>query len=146
MVSANLELLRKFCKEMRCFLEKKLHSWQKFYTTTGRDGRDKFQVWVLIHLGKASLLCRNDLITAEWLFLQHNMCQVLTLYVRAVHKGCYHFQGDSKTLPPCHHCLENRNTTSANLFWILLVSHLYSLSENSNNNHSISAIQYNTGL
>ena len=28
---------------MRCFLEK-LHSWKKFYTTAGRDGRDKFQV------------------------------------------------------------------------------------------------------
>ena len=25
---------------------KNLHSWQKFYTTAGRDGRDKFQVWV----------------------------------------------------------------------------------------------------
>ena len=24
---------------------KNLHSWQKFYTTAGRDGRDKFQVW-----------------------------------------------------------------------------------------------------
>ena len=24
---------------------KNLHSWQKFYTTVGRDGRDKFQVW-----------------------------------------------------------------------------------------------------
>ena len=23
---------------------KNLHSWQKFYTTAGRDGRDKFQV------------------------------------------------------------------------------------------------------
>ena len=25
---------------------KNLHSWQKFYTTAGRDGRDKFQVWL----------------------------------------------------------------------------------------------------
>ena len=25
---------------------KNLHSWQKFYTTAGRGGRDKFQVWV----------------------------------------------------------------------------------------------------
>ena len=25
---------------------KNLHSWQKFYTTAGRDGRDKFQVCV----------------------------------------------------------------------------------------------------
>ena len=24
---------------------KKLHSWKYFYTTAGRDGRDKFQVW-----------------------------------------------------------------------------------------------------
>ena len=26
---------------------KKLHNWQKFYTTAGRDGRDKFQVWIV---------------------------------------------------------------------------------------------------
>ena len=31
---------------MRCFLEK-LHMWNFFYTTTGRDGRDKYQVWPL---------------------------------------------------------------------------------------------------
>ena len=24
---------------------KNLHSWNYFYTTAGRDGRDKFQVW-----------------------------------------------------------------------------------------------------
>ena len=24
---------------------KNLHSWQKFYTTAGRDGRDKSQLW-----------------------------------------------------------------------------------------------------
>ena len=28
---------------------KNLHSWQKFYTTAGRDGRDKFQVWGCPH-------------------------------------------------------------------------------------------------
>ena len=27
-----------------------LHSWQKFYTTAGRGGRDKFQVWLYIPL------------------------------------------------------------------------------------------------
>ena len=26
-----------------------LHSWQKFYTTAGRDGRDKFQVWLWMY-------------------------------------------------------------------------------------------------
>ena len=26
---------------------KNLHSWNYFYTTAGRDGRDKFQVWLL---------------------------------------------------------------------------------------------------
>ena len=35
--------MRKFCKKMRCF-QKKLHSRKYFYTTAGRDGRDKFQV------------------------------------------------------------------------------------------------------
>ena len=33
-------------------------------------------ILVFIHLGKASLLCRNDLITAEWLFLKHDLCQL----------------------------------------------------------------------
>ena len=33
--------------ERNCvFFWKNLHSWQNFYTTAGRDGRDKFQVWV----------------------------------------------------------------------------------------------------
>ena len=27
-----------------------LHSWHKFYTTTGRDGRDKFQVCRCAHI------------------------------------------------------------------------------------------------
>ena len=27
--------------------QENLHSWDKFYTTTGRDGRDKSQLWVL---------------------------------------------------------------------------------------------------
>ena len=44
LVSVNLELLRKFCKKKRYFLEN-LHSWHKFYTTAGRDGRDKSQLW-----------------------------------------------------------------------------------------------------
>ena len=26
-------------------LLKNLHNWKQFYTTAGRDGRDKFQVW-----------------------------------------------------------------------------------------------------
>ena len=31
---------------MRCFFFwKKLHSWQKNYTTDGHGGRDKFQLW-----------------------------------------------------------------------------------------------------
>ena len=29
---------------MRCFPEN-LHSWHKFYTTAGRDGRDISQLW-----------------------------------------------------------------------------------------------------
>ena len=38
----------KFAKYVRnCVVFwKNLHSWKKFYTTAGRDGRDKFQVWV----------------------------------------------------------------------------------------------------
>ena len=37
----------KFAKYVRnCVVFwKNLHSWQNFYTTAGRDGRDKFQVW-----------------------------------------------------------------------------------------------------
>ena len=34
---------------------KNLHSWQKFYTTAGRDGRDKFQVCSFVHA--CLLLC-----------------------------------------------------------------------------------------
>ena len=36
-----LRLLR----SLRCFL-KNLHDWQKFYTTAGRTGRAKYQLWV----------------------------------------------------------------------------------------------------
>ena len=36
--------LAKYVRNCVVFWEN-LHSWQKFYTTTGRDGRDKFQVW-----------------------------------------------------------------------------------------------------
>ena len=34
----------KYAKKCVVFL-KTLHSWQEFYTTAGRDGHDKFQVW-----------------------------------------------------------------------------------------------------
>ena len=43
------------CKPVKCVRNyvvfwKNLHSWQKFYTTAGRGGRDKFQVcmWVVL--------------------------------------------------------------------------------------------------
>ena len=36
--------LAKYVRNCVVFREN-LHSWQKFYTTAGRDGRDKFQVW-----------------------------------------------------------------------------------------------------
>ena len=39
--------LHKFCEEIHCFLEK-FTQLEKFYTTAGRDGRDKFQVCVLL--------------------------------------------------------------------------------------------------
>ena len=29
---------------------KKLHSWKYFYTTAGRDGRDKFRVWMRMEM------------------------------------------------------------------------------------------------
>ena len=35
---------------------KNLHSWQKFYTTAGRDGRDKFQVCFLPPLSSTKML------------------------------------------------------------------------------------------
>ena len=46
LVSVNLELLRKFCKKKRYFLEN-LHSWHKFYVTAGCEGRDKFPLCIL---------------------------------------------------------------------------------------------------
>ena len=39
----NFIFVHKFCKETRCFL-KKFTELEKFYTTAGRDGGDKFQV------------------------------------------------------------------------------------------------------
>ena len=32
-------------QKIALFFRENLHSWHKFYTTDGRDGRDKFQVW-----------------------------------------------------------------------------------------------------
>ena len=42
----------KFAKYVRNYVVfwKNLHSWQNFYTTAGRDGRDKFQVCILVAL------------------------------------------------------------------------------------------------
>ena len=40
--------LAKYVRNCVVFWEN-LHSWQKFYTTTGRDGRDKFQVCYHYH-------------------------------------------------------------------------------------------------
>ena len=40
----NLEVLRKVCEKSR-FSRENLRSWYKFYTTVGRDGRDKSQLW-----------------------------------------------------------------------------------------------------
>ena len=39
--------LAKYVRSCVVFL-KTLHSWQEFYTTAGRDGRDKFQVWIMM--------------------------------------------------------------------------------------------------
>ena len=36
----------KYAKKCVVFL-KTLHSWQEFYTTAGRGGRNKFQVWMI---------------------------------------------------------------------------------------------------
>ena len=35
---------RQILREIALFSVKKLHSWHKFYTTAGRDDRDKFQL------------------------------------------------------------------------------------------------------
>ena len=35
---------------------KNLHSWNYFYTTAGRDGRDKFQVCILLTFSEESQL------------------------------------------------------------------------------------------
>ena len=35
----------KIMQENELFFWKNLHSWHKFYTTAGRDGRDKSQLW-----------------------------------------------------------------------------------------------------
>ena len=37
-------------QENALFSGEKLHSWHKLYTTAGRDGRDKSQLWLLIYL------------------------------------------------------------------------------------------------
>ena len=47
---------------------KKLHSWQKIYTTVGRDGRDKFQVWLMcVFLIKCDQIGRSKLGIQQWL-------------------------------------------------------------------------------
>ena len=40
----------------RAVFWKNLHSWEKFYTTAGRDGRDKFQVWLMMMM---MMVCRR---------------------------------------------------------------------------------------
>ena len=45
----NLVVIFKLC-EKSFFLWKNLHIWQKLYTTAGRDGRDKSQLWATVEL------------------------------------------------------------------------------------------------
>ena len=51
------------------FSGKNLHSWKQFYTSAGRDGRDKFQVW---GLSITILTVRIYLLTQ--LCTQKNLC------------------------------------------------------------------------
>ena len=47
--------------ERNCvFFWKNLHSWQNFYTTAGRDGRDKFQVWLRLLQLRASRISTSS--------------------------------------------------------------------------------------
>ena len=51
-------------------LWKNLHSWQKIYTTAGRDGRDKFQVWSCDRpfwfVSKDKTRCKNIVWNLKW--------------------------------------------------------------------------------
>ena len=57
---------------------KNLHSWQCFYTTAGRDGRDKFQVWAESHELSLNVAC-FDILILELLFkdIVPFMCLIL---------------------------------------------------------------------
>ena len=46
--------LVKLLNSLRCFLEN-LHHWQEFYTTAGRTGRAKYQLWSCYNLKQANL-------------------------------------------------------------------------------------------
>ena len=57
---------------------KNLHSWKNFYTTAGRDGRDKFQVWAESHELSLNVAC-FDILILELLFkdIVPFMCLIL---------------------------------------------------------------------
>ena len=47
-LKVDLMPVRKTCKKFVAFLTN-LHSWQEFYTTAGRGGRDKFQLCLSVN-------------------------------------------------------------------------------------------------
>ena len=68
----------KVAKYVRNFVVfwKILHSWQKFYTTAGRGGRDKFQIWIRGDLGTfwSDFRMRNHSVfsRSNWVSKNHN--------------------------------------------------------------------------
>ena len=56
---------------------KNLHSWNYFYTTAGRDSRDKFQVWLGIipkkyHFFSACIVVATPSEIREWSLFTDN--------------------------------------------------------------------------
>ena len=71
----------KFVRKRIVFWRKNLHSWEKFYTTTDRDGRDKFQVW-LIHScleDLTNVMLRNVLTTVWSRFWSWGLIEIFNL-------------------------------------------------------------------
>ena len=69
------------CKLVKCVRKcvviwKNLHSWQKFYTPAGRDGRDKFQV--------CSHFWRKHYMADWWNILKENILEVSWKYLKTI--------------------------------------------------------------
>ena len=69
----NFIFIRKFCRKGTVF-RKNLHSWKKFYTTAGCDGRGKYQVWEdLLLFGPSFDICAvlGDFVSPHLFTFEH---------------------------------------------------------------------------